>query len=88
MLKKCLESTKLLCFIGGAAAAVIGGKILKSKKARELCVKGLAGGMKFKHDAQTAMQNLKEDAQDIYYDAMNEASEDDIINDISEETEE
>lgn len=84
MLKKILENTKVLCFIGGAAAAVIGGKILKCPKTRELCVKGLAEGMKMKHDAQTAMQNIKEDAQDIYYDAMNEASEDDTIDDVTD----
>ena len=73
MLKKVLKSAEFLCFIGGAAAAVIGGKILKCGKTRELCVQGLAKGMKLKHDAQTTMQNIKEDAQDLYYDAMNEA---------------
>ena len=87
MFKKFIENTKVLCFIGGAAAAVIGAKILKCPKTRELCVKGLAGGMKMKHDAQTAMQNLKEDAQDVYFDAMNEASQDDITEDVSEDAE-
>ena len=42
MLKDVLKSTKFLCFIGGAAAAVIGGKVLKCEKTRELCVQGLA----------------------------------------------
>ncbi|MBQ7265687.1 MAG: DUF1490 domain-containing protein [Firmicutes bacterium] len=79
MFKKCLENTKFLCFIGGAAAAVIGGKILKSKKTRELCVKGLAEGMKMKHDARVAFENLKEDAEDIYYDAANISEEDEIL---------
>ncbi|MBO5561428.1 MAG: DUF1490 domain-containing protein [Firmicutes bacterium] len=73
MLKDVLKSTKFLCFVGGAAAAFICGKIAKCEKTRELCVHGLAKGMKLKHDAQTAVQNLKEDAQDVYYDAMTEA---------------
>ncbi len=81
MLKDVLKSAKFLCFVGGAAAAVIGGKVLKCEKTRELCVQGLAKGMKIKHDAQTSMQNLKEDAQDLYYDAMTEA-------DVIENTEE
>ena len=84
MFEKCLKSAKFLCFVGGAAAAVIGGEILKSKTARDICVKSLAKGMKIKHDAQAAMQNLKEDAQDIYYDAMQEADTDDIDVDIEE----
>lgn len=73
MVKDVLTSEKFLCFVGGMAAAVFGAKVLKCAKTRELCVQGLAKGMKFKHDTQTAIQNIKEDAQDIYYDAMNEA---------------
>ncbi|MBQ9518712.1 MAG: DUF1490 domain-containing protein [Firmicutes bacterium] len=77
MLKDLLKNEKLVCFVVGAAAAIVGGKVLKCSKTRELCVQGLAKGMKLKHDTQTAMQNLKEDAQDIYYDAMTEAETDD-----------
>ncbi|MBR6399666.1 MAG: DUF1490 domain-containing protein [Firmicutes bacterium] len=73
MLKDVLTSEKFLCFIGGIAAAVVGTKVLKCEKTRELCVQGLAKGMKFKHDTRTAVQNLKEDAQDVYYDAMAQA---------------
>ena len=40
--------------------------------------------MKIKHDAQTSMQNLKEDAQDLYYDAMTEA---DVIENTEEKAE-
>lgn len=85
MLKKCLTSAKFLCFAAGAAAAVVGGKILKCEKTRELCVKGLAKGMKAKHDAQTAIQNLKEDAQDIYYDAVMESDIDEADDEEAEE---
>lgn len=73
MLSKILKSCKFICFVGGAVAAVIGGKVLKSDKTRQLCVKGLAKGMKLKHDAQVTLQNMKEEAQDICYDAMQEA---------------
>ena len=82
MLKDVLTSEKFLCFVGGIAAAVVCTQVLKCNKTRELCVQGLAKGMKFKHDTQTAIQNLKEDAQDIYYDAMTEA---DVIESAEEE---
>ncbi len=75
MLAKCLKSCKAICFVCGAATAVICGKIVKSNAARNMCVKGLAKGMKLKHDAQATLQNMKEEAQDICYDAMQEAEE-------------
>lgn len=73
MLTKCLKSCKFICFTCGAVTAIIGGKILKSDKTRKACVQGLAKGMKIKHDAQVTLQNMKEEAQDICYDAMQEA---------------
>lgn len=75
MLKKCFENTKIVCFACGAVAALIGRKILKSQKTRELCVKGLASGMKLKRDAEVTLQNIREDAQDMYYDATQEQYE-------------
>lgn len=73
MLSKCLKDCKFICFACGAIAAVAGKKILKSEKTRQACVQGLAKGMKLKHDAQATLQNIKEEAQDICYDAMMEA---------------
>jgi hypothetical protein len=73
MLSKYLKDSRVICFVCGAVAAVIGGKIVKSNKTRQTVVKGIAKGMKLKHDAQAALQNVKEEAQDICYDAMQEA---------------
>lgn len=73
MLSKYLKDCRFICFACGAVAAVVGGKVLKSDKTRNACVQGLAKGMKLKHDAQVTLQNMKEEAQDICYDAMQEA---------------
>ena len=68
------KNEKLLTFIGGAAAAVVGTKILKAKKTRELCVKGLACGITAKNNAEAAVQSIKEDAEDICHDAREQAA--------------
>lgn len=65
----CLKNEKLLCFVGGVAAATYGVKALKSDKTRKVCVTGLAKCMRLKNDAQAALQNMKEEAEDICYDA-------------------
>ena len=77
MLKNIVKSTKFIFFVCGAAAAVITGKIIKCKKVRDAVVNCLAYGMKVKHDAQLAMQNMKEDAEDVYFDAMSAAENED-----------
>lgn len=41
-----LKNEKLLCAVAGAAAIVVGKKVLKSEKTRNLAVTGLAKGMK------------------------------------------
>ncbi len=64
-----LKDCKVLCFAAGVAAAVVGKKIVKSPKTRELCVNGLAKGMQLKDDASEALKNMKEDAEDLCYEA-------------------
>ena len=64
-----LKDCRFLCFAAGVAAAVIGKKVMKNPKTRELCVSGLAKGMQFKEDAQEALKNMKEDAEDLCYEA-------------------
>ena len=49
---KCLKNEKLWFAVGGAAAMVIGKKIVKAKKTRELAVCGLAKGLKLQSDAK------------------------------------
>lgn len=70
---KIKEDGKLTAFVLGAAAALAGAKAVKSQTFYKLCVKGLAGGMRAQNDAKVIFENMKEDAQDMYYDAVCEA---------------
>lgn len=65
----CFKNEKFLYFVGGVAAATLGVKALKSNTTRKACVSGLAKGMKLHREAQAVFQNMKEDAQDLCYDA-------------------
>ena len=67
------KNQKFLCALGGAAAVIIGKKIVTAKKTRELAVSGLAKGMKLTHDAKEVFQNMKDEAADICFDAKAEA---------------
>ena len=68
-----LKNEKLICALGGAAAVIVGNKVITSKKVRQLAVTGLAKGMKFTHDAKEVFQNMKDEAADLCYDAKAEA---------------
>ena len=83
---KCFKNQKVWCAIGGAAAVIVGKKILTAKKTRELAVTVLAKGMKFTHDAKEAFQNMKDDAADLCYDAQVEAGVKEADNDEDEVT--
>lgn len=72
---KWYQNPKVLCFAGGVAAALVGAKVAKSPKTRELCVAGMAKGMKLQQDAQVTFQNMKEDAQDLCHEAKTKAQE-------------
>lgn len=67
------KNQKFLCALGGAAAVIVGKKVITSKKARQLAVTGLAKGMKLTHDAKEVFQNMKDEAADLCYDAKAEA---------------
>lgn len=67
------KNEKLWCGIAGAAIAIVGGKVLKAPKTRELAVSGLAKGMKFHADAKSTFQSMKDDAADLCYDAKQKA---------------
>lgn len=79
-MKNVWKNEKLWCAIAGAAAVIVGKKVIKSKKTRQLAVSGLAKGMKLQNDAKEAFQNMKDEASDICYDAKTEAglTEDEI----------
>lgn len=70
---KVFKNEKLWCAVAGAAAVIVGKKILKADKTRILAVTGLAKGMKLQKDAKAAFQNMKDEASDICYDAKTEA---------------
>ena len=69
---KWYQNPKVLCFAGGVAAALVGAKVAKSPKTRELCV---AKGMKLQQDARVTLQNMKEDAQDLCAEAKQKAAQ-------------
>lgn len=64
-----IKDEKVICFAAGVAVAIIGKKILKSEKTRNFCVTGLAKGMQLKEEAKETLKNMKEDAEDICYEA-------------------
>ena len=60
---KVFKNEKLWCAVAGAAAVIVGKKILKADKTRSLAVTGLAKGMKLQKDAKAAFQNICYDAK-------------------------
>lgn len=75
-----LKDCRLLCFAAGVAAVPVIKRILKSDKTRKACVSGLAKGMKLYHDAQEAVVNIKEDAEDLCYEAKNSLNNEEEAN--------
>lgn len=68
-MKELLKNEKFLFFVGGMAATVVGCKILKSDVTKKTCVKAIASGMKLQQDAQVLLEEIKEEAEDIVYEA-------------------
>lgn len=71
MILEKLKDCRVLCFVAGAVAVPVAKKVLKSEKTRKTCVSGLAKGMKLYQDAQETFRNVKEDAEDLCYEAKN-----------------
>ncbi len=67
------KNEKFWCVVAGAAGVIIGKKVITSKKTRELAVTGLAKGMKLTHDAKAAFQSMKDEAEDMCYEAKEQA---------------
>lgn len=72
-MKNIFKNEKFWLVVAGAAGTIVGKKVITAKKTRELAVKGLAKGMKFTDDAKTAFRNMKDEAQDICYEAKEKA---------------
>ena len=73
MLSKLMNNPKALYFAIGFTSATIGVKFLKSQTFKEVCVKELARGMRMRDEAMETLQNIREEAADIYVDAKNQA---------------
>lgn len=68
------KNEKAMIFLGGVAAGTLGLKALKSKTAKKLYVTTLANGMKIQQDAQQLFETMKEDAEDLCFEARKEVS--------------
>ncbi|MFV0502578.1 MAG: DUF6110 family protein [Lachnospirales bacterium] len=79
-----IKRDSAIIFAAGAAAAYGANKILKSKAVRNLTVKAVSNGLKFKEDVEHQIASIKEDAEDVLAEAKTEAG----INDFPENTEE
>ena len=69
-----LKNEKAMIFLGGVAAGTLGAKVLKSKAAKKFYVTTLANGMKIQKDAQELFESMKEDAEDLCFEARKEAA--------------
>ena len=70
-----LKDKKCWCFVAGIATAVVGKKIATSDKVRSMCVSGLAKGMKFQQEAKETLQNMREEAEDMCYEAKSQLND-------------
>ena len=70
---KVFKNQKVWLVVAGAAGGAVLKAVLKAKKTRELAVCGLAKGMKLGSDAKKVFQDMKDEAEDICYDASVEA---------------
>lgn len=68
------KNEKAMIFLGGVAAGTLGAKVLKSKCAKKFYVSTLANGMKLQQDAQQLFETMKEDAEDMCFEARKEAT--------------
>ncbi len=62
---KWITKEKKIIFAAGAATSLAIFGFLKTKKARELAVKGVAGGIMLKDKVLETATNIKEEADDI-----------------------
>lgn len=68
-MKFLFKNNKVCFFTLGVFAATAGVKFLKSNTFRKGCVKTLANGMKLREEATVSFEKMREEAQDICYDA-------------------
>lgn len=80
---KDLKNDKVVFFAAGIASVFAAKKLVKSEKVRKACVSGIAKGMKLQQDAQETFKNMKEDAEDLCYEARTSLDNEEVeINEI------
>ncbi|MDR2873787.1 MAG: DUF6110 family protein [Methanobrevibacter sp.] len=79
VLNKAFEHKGLLLFAAGAITALAAKKIISSEKAKNFAVKTTAKALQFQDEANEALLNIKEDAEDIKNDGVS-AKKNDIQN--------
>lgn len=65
----CVDHAHALLYVGGAATVVAGKAILKSNGFRKACVATVANGIKTRRTVESYVQDVKDEAMDICYDA-------------------
>lgn len=61
---------EVLLVAGGAVASCVLSKVLKSKSARDTCVKTIAKGLETKDNLEHSITKMKEEAEDLYAEAV------------------
>lgn len=74
------KSAKFWIAVGGIAT----GMFATSKCARKIAVKSLACGMQTRDNIRAGWNNIKEEANDLYEEAKEEAAEKEAVEEISE----
>ncbi len=72
ILNKCYEHKHALIFAAGIATAIIGKKVLESKAVKDAATQGMASVMSVRKDAEECFQDMKENAEDIVFEANEE----------------
>ena len=72
-LKNFLEVSRLAAFVGGVVAAVVVPRALKSSYAKKAAVYAVAKGMELQDEAVSFIEDIREDARDVYHEARERA---------------
>ena len=60
-----IEHKHALLFAGGIATAIVGKKVLESQAFKDTATKAMAGVMSAKQDVEKAVEEMKQDAEEI-----------------------
>lgn len=70
---KCFSKECGLCFLVGAVAGLVGLKVVKAPKVREVTVKTIAKGLQAKDAMDEQVSNFREEVEDVYAQAKEQA---------------